>query len=135
MNLDVNANSGVAKIFGREPAFWVSAIESGLTLLIVFDVLSQGTFSLVFPVIQGVLGLYVAWVTKQTVLSALIGLAKALLSAFILVGWSFTDVQTAAILSFITLLAGAYNRDRTYPLAYPPEPTPGSVPVSDVGAN
>ena len=133
MNLDVNPSSRAATLLGREPAWWVSVVESGLTLLIVFDVLTQNTFGYVLPVVQAVLGLYVAWVTKETMLSALTGLAKALISALVIFGWALSDTQTAAILTFVALVGGAFVRDRNYPLAYPPTPTPGSIPVSDVG--
>lgn len=131
----MNTTSKVARVFGREPAWWASTIEAGLTLLMVFDILSQNTFGYVLPVVQAGLGLYVAWVTKETMLSALTGLVKALLSALIIFGWALTDTQTAAVLAFVALVGGAFVRDRTYPLAYPPTPTPGSVPVSDVGTN
>ena len=131
--MNVNPSSKAATLLGREPAWWVSTLEAGLTLLMVFNLLSQTTFGYVLPVIQALAGLYVAWVTKETMLSALTGFAKALISALVIFGWSLTDVQTAAILAFIALLGGAFVRDRTYPLAFPPTPTPGSIPVPDVG--
>lgn len=135
MNLDVNPTSKSATLLGREPAWWVSLVESGLTLLIVFQVLSQSTFGLVLPVVQALAGLYIAWITKETMLAALTGFAKALISALVIFGWALTDTQTAAVLTFVALLGGAFVRDRTYPLAFPPTPTPGSVPVSDVGSS
>ena len=134
MNFNANPTGKVATLLCREPAWWVSVIESGLTLLIVFDVLTQNTFGLILPVVQAAAGLYVAWVTKETLLTALTGFAKAFLSAIIIFGWSLTDAQTAAILAFVALVGGAFVRDRNYPLAYPPEPVPGSLPVTDVGA-
>lgn len=135
MNFNVRTSSKAAVLFGREPAWWVSVIESGLTLLIVFNVLTQDTFGLILPVVQALAGLYVAWVTKETMLAALTGFAKAILTALVIFGWALTDTQTAAILAVISLVAGGFVRDRTYPLAYPPTPTPGSIPVSDVGTS
>lgn len=135
MGFNAPVNTIGAKIFGREPAFWVSTLETGFTLLLAFHVLSQQMFGLIFPVVTAALGLYVAWITKETVLTSLTGFVKSALAALVIFGWTLTDAQTAGILAFISLVAGAYVRDRNYPLAYPPVPTPGAIPVSDVGAH
>jgi hypothetical protein len=129
----MNHHSRPATIFGREPAFWIGTIEAALTLLLAFSVLTQDTFGYIFPVVQGLFGLYVAWVTKDTILGALTGLVKAILSGLILFGWTLTDTQTAAILAFVAVVASAYNRDRTWPVAFPPEAPADAIKVADVG--
>lgn len=105
------------KILGREPAFFVGVVEAGLALLLTFQVggLTQENVGVIVAVVSAGLGLVVAYATKTTLYSALIGFAKAALVLAVTFGVHLTDAQTGAAMALIVLVAGAYLRDRTSP--------------------
>jgi hypothetical protein len=123
------------KIFGREPAAWVGLIEAFLFLLTasVLD-WSQEQVALVMAVVLAVSGAYTAWVTKDTMLGVVVGLAKAVLTLLIGFGINIAPELMAAILGFTTVAVGFFQRTQTFPVYDPPRPLPGATAVSDVGA-
>lgn len=106
------------KILGREPAFLVSVVESALALLLTFGLfdLDQNTVGVIVAAVSAGLGLLTAYATQTTLYSALVGFAKALLILAVTFGAPLSDNQTAAAMALISLVAGAYLRDRTSPV-------------------
>lgn len=105
------------KIFGREPAFFVGVVEAFLALLLTFGIpgLNQDNVGVIVAAVSALLGLVVAYATRTTLYSALIGFAKAALVLAVTFGAPLTDAQTGAALALIALVASAYLRDRTAP--------------------
>lgn len=105
-------------IFGREPAAWMGIIEAALTVLMAFTLgISQTTFGPIMAVVVSVFGVYTAFVTKDTMLAVIVGLAKALLVLGAVYGLTLTDSQTAALVTLVTITAGLWHRTQTTPVA------------------
>jgi hypothetical protein len=113
------------KIFGREPAVISSLIEAALALAISFHLLAwahiggQAELALVMAVVSSGLGLYVAWVTRATLLGVAIGLIKALIALAAVYGLTISVEQTGTLIAFLTVLIGLFHRTQTTPLAQP----------------
>jgi hypothetical protein len=109
------------KIFGREPAVIVGTIEAGLVLLLSFGLfnLTQDTIGLIMAVVTAGLGLYVAYVTSETLLAAVLAFIKAALALSAVYGFSLTIEQTGALLAFVSVAFGFYQRTQTSPLPQP----------------
>lgn len=123
------------KVFGREPVFWVSLIETAIALAITFGLhWSNQQVTLVMAGVNAAFGLYVAWATHDTWLAGAIGFVKAGLAIAVGFGLDLGVDKTAAIIAFISVALAAFNRTQTYPVALPPVAPPGVVPVADVGA-
>lgn len=104
-----------------EPAFWVGLIEAVLALLLslnLFDLTAE-TVSLIVAVVVAALGVYTAFVTRDTLLGVGIGFAKAALALGAGYGLALSTDQTAAVLAVITIGLGAYQRTQTSPAARP----------------
>lgn len=113
------------KIFGREPAMIVGLIESALVLLLTAGLLkfvginSQVEVGIVMAVVSAVLGVYVAYVTSETLLAAVIGLIKASVALAAVYKLNITADQTAALIAFVTMLITFWQRTQTSPLVHP----------------
>lgn len=108
------------KVFGREPAALVGVVEAALALLVVFGLgLTEDVALGIVAVVQAALGVYLAYVTKDTLLGVAVGLAKACLTLAVLLGLSLTTAQSAAVVAFVAVLVGFFQRTQTYPLAHP----------------
>lgn len=103
------------KILGQEPAFFAGVLESVLAIFLTFGVfaLTQETVGVIVAAFSASMGLVVAYATQTTLYSALIGFAKAILVLAVTFGAPLTDAQTGAIVAAVTLLAGAYLREKT----------------------
>jgi hypothetical protein len=109
-------NKPTFKILGQEPAFFVGVVEAVLIGLLSFGVftdLTQETIGVIVATVAAGLGLVTAYATKTTLYSALIGFAKAVAVLAVTFGAPLTDAQTSAAMALITMLAGAYLRERT----------------------
>lgn len=116
-HLEADPTSPAVKIFGREPAVWIGLIEGVLTMLLAFAIgIDQETFGPIMAVVVALGGAYTAWATKDTLLGALLGLAKALLVLMAVYGMTLTDQQTGAILGLISLVIGFWQRTQTSPV-------------------
>lgn len=113
------------KIFGREPAVIVGLIEAFLALLISFGWLSviglrgQEELAIVMAVVSAAAGLYVAYVTKATLLGVAVGFIKALAALAAVYGLQISVEQTGALIAFVTVLLSMYQRTQTEPIASP----------------
>lgn len=122
-------------IFGREPAVWVGLIESFLLVLLAFGLgINSETYGpwLAFAVAFG--GAVTAWLTKDTLLSALVGAFKAGLVLVTIYWIDLTEQQTAALIGLATFAIGGWLRSQTSPVAYPLDPSPSQVVVRDKAA-
>lgn len=118
-------------IFGREPAAWLGLIEMVLTLLMAFSFgVDQTTFGPIMAVVTAVFGVYTAWVTKDTLLGVIVGLAKSGFVLMAVYGFTFTDAQTGAVIGVITVVVGFFNRTQTSPVLENPGVPPGVTPVA-----
>lgn len=120
-------------IFGREPAAWIGLIEAVLALLMALSFgVNQDTFGPIMAAVVAAFGIYIAWVTKDTMLGAIVGFVKAAFILATVYGFSLGDEQTAAIIGVITVVAGFWNRNQTYPTEAPPEVPVGATPVVEL---
>lgn len=106
------------KIFGREPAFYTGLMESILVVALSFNVwhLTTDTIGIVMAAVSAVFAVVVAYKTHDTLLSAGVGLIKALIALFVVFGLSFTQDQSVAIIAVATIVLSAWNRTQTSPL-------------------
>lgn len=113
------------KIFGREPAFIVGVVEATLAMLISFGALrgigidGPEALAVVMAVVSGGLGLYVAYVTKDTLLGATLAFLKASVTLGAFYGYAMTESQMASVVAVVSLLVGAYQRTQTGPAVLP----------------
>lgn len=109
-------------IFGREPAVIVGLIQAALALAVSFGWLTfigingQVELGIVTGVVVAAGDLYVAYVTRRTLLAAAIGVFKALASLAAIYGFSMTVEQTGTAIAFITFALGVVHRTQTEPL-------------------
>lgn|GEM_PF-3402001 len=114
-----------AKIFGREPAAIAGLIEGALALLLAFGWLSfiglrgQEDLAVVMAVVSGAMGVYVAWVTDETLLGYVLGLVKALIALGAVYGLTLSAEETGALIAFLTVALGFWQRDKVEPLEQP----------------
>ena len=115
------------KIFGREPAVIAGTIEAGLVLLLSFGLfdLTQDTIGLIMAVVVAAMGLYVAYVTSETLLAGVLSFIKAALALSAVYGFSLTVEQTGALLAFVSVAIGFYQRTQTSP-----HPTPSLTAIA-----
>lgn len=128
------------KILGQEPAFFVGVIESILVTLLTFGVfdLSQDTIGVIMAAVVAAAGLVTAYATKTTLYSALVGFAKAVLVLAVTFGAPLSDMQTGSLIAVLSLVAGAYLREKTFAVdTAVSNASPGAyvipIPVTDVG--
>ena len=109
------------KIFGREPAVWVGLIGGALTLLVsmgVLDFTNEQT-GLAMAVVAAVFGVITAYLTKDTMLGVVVGFSKAAIALAVGFGASFSPELTAAIIAFVTVTMGFFQRTQTSPSPAP----------------
>lgn len=100
------------KIFGKEPAFFAGLIEAVILVALAFGVSNEaaavfGTLAL------AITGLLTALAAKDTLLSALVSVAKAVAVLVVFLGYDLSDEQIASIIGLITLVLGGYLRTQT----------------------
>ena len=113
------------KIFGREPAAIVGAIQALLALAISFGWLAglglttQDDLALVMAVVSGAAALYLAYVTSETLLAPVIEVFKAALALAAIYGFHLTTEQTGFAIAAITAVLAGWQRGQTSPLTRP----------------
>lgn len=112
-------------IFGKQPAFWLGVLQAILAFVLTLHSvatelhLTDERVGGIMAVLFGVLGVYEAWVVRDTMLAALTALAKAVIALLLVYGFEVTPDTAAAVLGLVAILAGAFIRDRTSPLVVP----------------
>ena len=105
-------------IFGREPALIAGFIKALVALLVAFGLKwTAEQVGLVNAVVAALLGVYVAWATKDTLASAALALVDAVLALLIGFGLNLNADQSAAIIALVTVVLAMFNRTQTSPAA------------------
>lgn len=118
------------KIFGREPAAIVGAIQAVLVLGVSFGwfqfigLKGQGDVALVVGVLSALAAVYLAYVTSETLLAPVIEVFKAGLALAAIYGFAITTEQTGMVIAVITAVFAAFQRTQAAPLANPSFDTP-----------
>lgn len=138
MSTATDVATGV-KIFGRNPAFWPGIIEGALAVLVAFSLgVTNESAGLISALISVLVAGYTAWATKDTSLAWATGAAKAAVALFVYYGVDLTAEQISAVVLFVPILVGAWQRTQTSPVAYPVDPSPPQVvpvaPTAEVAA-
>ena len=103
-------------IFGREPALVAGLVKAVIALAVAFGLgWTNEQVGLVNAVVAALLGVYVAWATKDTLASAVLALADAVLSLLIGFGLNLNTSQTAAVIAVVTVVISMFNRTQTTP--------------------
>lgn len=117
--------SKTPKIFGREPALIGGAVEAVLALFVSFGMLAfigindaQGE-SVVMAVVYTGLGLYVAIVTKDTLLGYVLAAAKAVIALLAFYKYDLSQEQIATLLAALSMALGFAHRTQTGPAELP----------------
>jgi len=109
---------GKRVIFGREPALVAGLVKAVIALAVAFGLAwTNEQVSLVNAVVAALLGVYVAWATKDTLASAILALVDAVLSLLIGFGLNLSTNQTAAVIAVVTVVISMFNRTQTSPAA------------------
>ncbi len=112
------------RIFGREPAVIVGLIQAVLALVVSFGWLAgigikgQVELGLFMAVLIGVLDLYVAYVTRRTLLAGAIAVFKAAVAFVAIYGWQLTTEQTGQAIAVITFALALIHQSQTEPLEH-----------------
>lgn len=119
------------KIFGREPAALVGVVEMFLALLLTLNLfgLGQEEVGAIMAVVAAAVGAVVAYTTRDTLVSALVGLTKAGLILAVTYGAPLTDNQTSAAIAFVTVTLGYFLRTQTVSLDTPLSAPSSGAPV------
>lgn len=103
-------------IFGREPALVAGFIKAVIALAVAFGLgWSNQQVGLVNAVVAAILGVYVAWATKDTLAGAVLALIDAVLSLLVGFGLNLTADQTAAVVAVVAVILAMFNRTQTSP--------------------
>lgn len=113
------------RIFGREPVVVTNFVEGVLGLCLAFGLLNglgvdtAEEMAVIMAVVTTATGVYVAYVTKDTLLGAVQGLAKAVIVCAAAFGYNLTAEQTAAVLGVLVVGAALWHRTQTGPAVVP----------------
>jgi hypothetical protein len=120
---------GVLKLFGREPVAVISVAETILALILGLAHVDAEKIGVIMAVVTALAGLFNAWATYDTMLSAVVGLAKAAFALVIAFGFNLSDQLTGTLIMTVTVVLGLiYNRSATSPAVTPSFSTPDTVP-------
>jgi hypothetical protein len=91
------------RIFGREPAVWLHAIQAVLAFFITIPAvqawgLNQVTADAIVTVLSGIVAVWVAIATRPLVASALIGAVQTILTGIVAFGFDISSVTQGALL-------------------------------------
>lgn len=113
------------KIFGREPAFVAGMVEAVLAVLVSFGMLSfvgidgaQG-LAVVMSVTTGGIGLYVAYVTKDTLLGVGLAFTKSVIALLAYYKYDMSETQMTTLIALLSLTLGGFQRTQTGPAVIP----------------
>jgi nicotinamide riboside transporter PnuC len=109
-----------AKIFGREPALWAALLNVLVYVLCawIFHPSPQ-VEAAVIAVVSAVLGMVVAFSTKDGVSAAILGLVKSVLALLLGFGLKMSADQQAGVLALAAALTGMFVRTQVTALIGP----------------
>lgn len=112
-------------ILGKQPAFWLGVLQAILAFVLTIHSvaaqlhLTDERVGAIMAVLFGVLGVYEAWLVRDTMLAVLTAMSKSVIALLIVYGFEVTPDTAAAALGLVAILAGIFVRDRTSPLVVP----------------
>lgn len=111
------------KVFGREPAVLLGVISSVLALasLLILH-WSTDQLAVVMAFVVAGLDFYVAWATRDTLLSVATGLIKAAVILLAGFGLDLDPATVTAVILVMNAIFSAFVRTQTSPVAFPPAP-------------
>lgn len=108
------------KVFGREPAVWIGAIEAIIAVLVAFNVgLDQHAATLLITFIGVVGGGLTAWATTNGHLSIVVTVFKALLVMAVGFGATVSDEQIGLLAAVLVTIGALFNRSQNTPAPTP----------------
>lgn len=114
------------KILGREPAALLALFAVAVKMFSAFVMeVDENTQAYVNAAAAAGMGVFIAWVTKDGVVAAVLGLGQAVIALAVGLGLEWDVATQAVVLSFVSLTLGAYDRTQvTAPVPVQPKPTP-----------
>lgn len=109
------------KIFGREPALWLTLIAVVVKVVSAFVVeVSPEAQTWINAAAAAGMGLIVAIVARDSIGAAVLGFAQAVLALAAGFGLNWTTAQQAIVLSLVTVIVGMFDRTQvTAPVPAP----------------
>ncbi|MFI6595012.1 hypothetical protein ACIBHX_02120 [Nonomuraea sp. NPDC050536] len=100
---------GHMKVFGREPAAWLHALQAVLAFLVTLPVLNGLGFTeevsnWVMTIAAGVVALFVAIATRPVVVSALTGAVQTILTGAIAFGLPLSEQSSGALVAALNVI-------------------------------
>jgi hypothetical protein len=127
-------------IFGKQPALWLGLIQAALAFVLTLHQiagdlhLTDERVGTIMAVLFALVGAYEAWVLRDTMLTAITALAKAVIALLIAYRLEVSPDTAAAVLGFLAIASGLIVRDRTSPLVQPSFTNSPSAPVLTLAA-
>lgn len=108
------------RIFGREPALWLSLLGTAVKLIAAFWIdLNTTQQSALNAIVAAAIGIWVATLTKDGISAAILGLAQALLALALGFGFHIDADNQAVVMSFVATVAAMFVRTQaTAPVPY-----------------
>lgn len=120
--------SAAIRMWGREPSALLGLVESALLVLVAFSLgVTSESAGLITALVSAVLGAWVAWATKDTLLGAATTLVKAGMALLVYYGLELTETQTVAVVALVPVVVNFWQRTQTSPVAAPVDPSPQQV--------
>lgn len=99
------------KLFGREPAIWLSLAATTIRLLAGFVVdLTEDQQAVLNAVVAAGIGLAIAFMVRDGLVAAILGLVQALLALAVGFGLNIDAEHQALIMSFVGTALAAFVR-------------------------
>ena len=97
------------KIFGREPAVWLHALQAVLAFLVTLPALNalgltEEVSAWVMTIAAGVVALLVAMATRPMVVSALTGAVQTILTGLVAFGLPLSEQSTGALVAALNVV-------------------------------
>lgn len=98
-------------LFGREPAAWLTLFAVAVKLFSAFVIeVDEATQAYVNAAAAAGMGVLIAWITKDGLVAAILGLVQAFMSLAVGLGLDWDVATQAVVLSFVSLALGGYDR-------------------------
>lgn len=127
-------------IFGRQPAFWLGVLQAILAFVLTLHQvaaqlhLTDERVGAIMAVLFALLGVYEAWLVRDTAVAALTAAAKAVIALLIAFRLEVSPDTAAAVLGFVAIAGGLFVRSQTSPLVKPSLTNSPSAPVLTLAA-